>query len=62
MHVPTIDHLGRDVVFRFRHAMVKFFVWPFTEYLNKIEDKTIDFAAVGVLQGCFEEASARLQF
>ena len=62
MHFATIDHRGRDVVFRFGHAMVKFFVRPFTEFCNKIEDKTIELGAVGVLQGCFEEASSRLQF
>lgn len=62
MQSPTIDHPGRDVVFRFGHAMVKFFVQPFTEFRNKIEDKTIELGAVGVLQGCFEEASSRLQF
>ena len=42
--------------------MVKFFVQPFTEFRNKIEDKTIELGAVGALQGCFEEASSRLQF
>ena len=62
MQSPTIDRPGRDVVFRFGHAMVKFFVQPFTEFRNKIEDKTIELGAVGVLQGCFEEASSRLQF
>ena len=63
MQFPTIDHPGRDVVFRFGHAMVKFFVRPFTEFCNKIEDKPIGIGGregrSRLLRGGFVEVAIR---